>query len=220
MSAHAVPLIHRSPPPCLGQVALHGQQTCPAHSRGRSGAPPHLDVQVAAPAAVAHPVLDVLIVLVICRLVPKVRPPALPPVARPLLRSLARLSSAPFFESLGPPPCSWPAARCCSCLTASFRLCLCAEPLPAAGVGRCLRAAAGRPRCRSLSPRRFSPCSSSSVAAAAASVSDVSRSWSLSSRRSSRASARSLSLCRFLNRSILKEKLSNPRGEPFIRKNS
>ena len=34
MSApHAVPLIHRSPPPCLGQVALHGQQTCPAHSR-------------------------------------------------------------------------------------------------------------------------------------------------------------------------------------------
>ena len=121
---HAVPLIHRSPPPCLGQVALHGQQTCPAHSRDRSGAPPHHDVQVAAPAAVAHPVLDVLIILVNCRLVPKVRPPAPPPDARPLQRTLARQSTAPFIETLGPPPCTWPAARCSSSLTATFRHCV------------------------------------------------------------------------------------------------
>ena len=88
-----VPLIHRSPPPCLGQVALHGQQTCPAHSRGRSGAPPHHDVQVAAPAAVAHPVLDVLIVLVNCRLVPSACAAAPPQL--PLLAVAARPSRSP-----------------------------------------------------------------------------------------------------------------------------
>ena len=58
------------------------------------------------------------------RLVPKVRPPAHPPDARPLQRTLARQSTAPFIETLGPPPCTWPAAHCSSSLTATFRHCV------------------------------------------------------------------------------------------------